>query len=334
MMNLVHVPTAQNPIELQQQFFYPSVYFPDADEGSVVDMLQDRADQNDKILAAMHKTEFDPDTEMIEPDYNNEDMIVDDEGPDGPMIRDEYTIVQPLETEPEVTAVDVDGWGVHYDVEDYELPPRLGTETFEGEWGTETVTTSIVGEDGSPIAKAAPAKAVKKQVKKPAAAAPVAVKKTTTKKEMAKKSAAVVKAAKVSAAAVQKRRAVTHKKATGTAAAKKNKTLHAKVLKKIVRKRGVAKGPAHISAAKAAIRDKFRVVKAKKSSKKAGAKKAPAKLASHKKTLSKVQLKKVAAPKKMAVKKTAVKKSSKAANVKKAIQKKFKTIKVTKKGKH
>jgi len=121
-------------------------------------MLQDRADQNDKILAAMHGTEFDPDTEMIEPDYNNEDMIVDDEGPDGPVIRDEYTVIQPLETEPEVTAVDVDGWGAHYDVVDHELPPRLGTETFDGLWGTETVTTSIVGDDDIVIAKAAPAK--------------------------------------------------------------------------------------------------------------------------------------------------------------------------------
>jgi len=40
MMNLAQ----SNLPELQQQFFYPSVYFPDADEGSVVDMLQDRAD--------------------------------------------------------------------------------------------------------------------------------------------------------------------------------------------------------------------------------------------------------------------------------------------------
>lgn len=297
-------------------------------------MLQDRADQNDKILAAMHKTEFDPDTEMIEPDYNNEDMIVDDEGPDGPVVRDEYTIIQPLETEPEVTAVDVNGWGVHYGVTDHELPPKVGRETFDGEWGTETVTTSIVGEDGSAlVAKAAPAKA-KKQVKKPAAAPrPAAVKKTTTKKEMAKKSATVVKAEKVSAAAVQKRRAVNHKKAMQTVSNKKSKTLHAKVLKKIVRKRGVAKGPAHISAAKAAIRDRFRVVKAKKTNKKVVAKKAT-KLASHKKTLSKVQLKKVSASKKKLVKKTAVKKSAKAADVKKAIQKKYKTIKVTKKNKH
>lgn len=151
---------------------------------------------------------------------------------------------------------------------------------------------------------------------------------------MAKKSANVVKAAKVTAAAVQKRRAVTHKKAQQTTSVKKPKTLHAKVLKKIVRKRGVAKGHAHISAAKAAIRGKFRVVKAKKANRKVGVKK-NTKLASHaKKTLSKVQLKKVAAPKKLAMKKTAVKKSSKAAVVKKAIQKKYKTIKVTKKGKH
>jgi len=96
-----------------------------------------------------------------------------------------------------------------------------------------------------------------------------------------------------------------------------------------VRKRGVAKGAAHISAAKAAIRGKFRVVKAKKANKKVAIKK-NTKLASHaKKTLSKVQLKKVAAPEKLAMKK-----SSKAADVKSAIQKKYKTIKVTKKGKH
>lgn len=297
-------------------------------------MLQDRADQNDKILAAMHKTEFDPDTEMIEPDYNNDDMIVDDEGPDGPVVRDEYTIIEPLETEPEITAVDVNGWGVHYDVADHELPPKVGKETFEGEWGTETVTTSIIGEDGSVVAKAAPTKA-KKQVKKPAAAPrPAAVKKTTTKKEMAMKSAAVVKAAKVSAVAVQKRRAVNHKKAMQTVSNKKSKTLHAKVLKKIVRKRGVSKGPAHISAAKAAIRDRFRVVKAKKTTNKKVVAKKAIKLASHKKTLSKVQKKKVTASKKKLVKKSVVKKSAKAADVKKAIQKKYKTIKVTKKNKH
>ena len=291
-MNLATVPTSHNPLELQQQFFYPSVYFPDADEGSVVSMLQDRADQNDKILEAMHKTEFDPDTEMIEPEYNNEDMIVDDEGPDGPIIRDEYTIIQPLETEPEVTAVDADSWGHHYEIVDHEHPPKVGTETFDGEWGTETVTTSIIGDDGSVISKK-PAKVPKKiKVKKPQAAPAPAKKASVTKKQMAKQSAEVVKAAKVTAAAVQKRRAETHKKAMETTSAK-SKTLHAKVIKKIARKRGVASGAEHISAAKAAIRDKFRIVKAKKSGKKVAEKK---EAVAPKRILSKVQLKKVAAP--------------------------------------
>ena len=322
MMNLAQ----SNLPELQQQFFYPSVYFPDADEGSVVDMLQDRANQNEKILDAMHKTEFDPDTEMIDPEYNHEDMIVDDEGPDGPVVRDEYEIVQPLENEPEVTSVHVNGWGVHYDVEDHEIAPKVGKETFDGEWGTETVTTSIVGDDGSVISKAA--KKPQQPKKKPAA-----VVKKVTKEDMAKKSAEVVAAAKKTAAAVRKINA--HKKQQHAKHGKKPKTLHAKVVKKIVRKRGVAKGSEHISAAKAAIRDKFRVVKAKKHNKKGAAKK-PVKLASHKKTLSKVQLKKVgaAAAKAKVVKKKAVVKRSKASSIKRAIQKKYKTIKVTKKGKH
>lgn len=202
----------------------------------------------------MHKTEFDPDTEMIDPEYSHEDMIVDDEGPDGPVVRDEYEVVEPLETEPDVKSVKVNDWGVHYDVEDHELPPKVGTEKFETDWGTETVTTSIVGDDGSVITKAAPAK----QVKKPAKPAPVKI----TKKHMAEKSAEVVAAAKKTVAAVKKLKE--QKKEKDKAQHKPSKTLHAKVVKKIVRKRGVAKGPEHIKAAKAAIHDRFRVVKAKK----------------------------------------------------------------------
>ena len=59
-MMLNEMPAGRIPIELQQAFFYPSTYFPDADEGSVVDMLNDRANANDRILAAMHGTEFNP----------------------------------------------------------------------------------------------------------------------------------------------------------------------------------------------------------------------------------------------------------------------------------
>ena len=60
---------------------------------------------------------------------------------------------------------------------------------------------------------------------------------------------------------------------------KSPKTVHAKVVKKIARKRGVPKGSAHQEAARAAIKDKFATVKPKNAKSVKAIKKAPVKKA-------------------------------------------------------
>ena len=345
MMNLAAMPASRIPLELQQNFFYPSVYFPDADEGSVVDMLNDRANQNDQILAAMKKTEFDPDHELIEPDYDNEDMIVDDEGPDGPVVRDQYTIVEPLKTEPVVKTTGVGPWGVHYDIKDKVIPPKVGKQSFSTPWGKETVTTSVIG-GGAPKAKvparpraASHAKKAAIQHKKQMISR--AARHQHVMKKAMQQSQRVAKAARITAQAVAKRRALA-KKVHASRAGKK--TLHAKVIKRIYRKRGVAKGKDHVTAARKAIHKKFRTVKAKKINKKLlkrkVQKKSPArKLAANRNAMQKKRLavrkvgakphKKIEKKKRVVVKKNAPR-DSKIDNIKRAISKKYKTIKVTK----